>query len=303
MGPAAREARERVLMVCSAWIAPKSIKPLARHDVQKLLDKADKRKDIAAGYRELLDPPDVESLKYEEDEVAEEEEEEEAEEEQEEDDVAEEEQDQDGGDSDDGEGDEYGRGEEFDDEKPAKRGRRARAAPAARKRRAEAAAKPETPAKKKAANGKASPAAPAVSEEDILKKWEHRKGSILFIRHKIQKALLKKEDEQVSEADIDALDSYYSKLEQIKEIDISLLRATKIGKVMKRVIQLSAIPKDDEFHFRERSRKLIESWQEIMGISADDADDAGKMSPGAAEPPAAPAAPEEAKPDADEPTA
>lgn len=39
---------------------------------------------------------------------------------------------------------------------------------------------------------------------------------------------------------------------------------SKIGKVMRRIAGLNDIPRDDEFHFKERAQTLVLKWQAIL---------------------------------------
>jgi len=49
-------------------------------------------------------------------------------------------------------------------------------------------------------------------------------------------------------------------VEEYEGITADILRNTKIGKVMRRIIALGDIPRDDEFKFKERAEKLCDKW-------------------------------------------
>ena len=58
-------------------------------------------------------------------------------------------------------------------------------------------------------------------------------------------------------------------IEEFDGMTAEHLRTTKIGKVMKRIMQLGDIPREDDFHFKERAEKLCARWGAIMAGSGD----------------------------------
>lgn len=69
---------------------------------------------------------------------------------------------------------------------------------------------------------------------------------------------------------IKKLEAYDDKLE------VSIIRNTKINKVLKGIIKLNSIPKDEEFNFRERSVKLLGVWNQLLGAEPAEAEKPGK---------------------------
>lgn len=60
--------------------------------------------------------------------------------------------------------------------------------------------------------------------------------------------------------------TYIKKLEAYGDnLEVAIIRTTKINKVLKGIIKLNSIPKDEEFHFRERSVKLLGVWNQLLG--------------------------------------
>jgi hypothetical protein len=55
-----------------------------------------------------------------------------------------------------------------------------------------------------------------------------------------------------------------SKLEGYAELEVSIIRATKINKVLKAILKLSEIPKEEEFNFKSRSKDLLDKWKKIL---------------------------------------
>ena len=60
------------------------------------------------------------------------------------------------------------------------------------------------------------------------------------------------------------MSEFLSELEGYPDLEGSIIRATKIHKVLKAMIKLTSIPLDEEFHFRERSVDLLAKWNEIL---------------------------------------
>lgn len=85
------------------------------------------------------------------------------------------------------------------------------------------------------------------------------------------------------------MSEYIVKLEGYAELEVSIIRATKINKVLKAILKLDEIPKEDEFKFKDRSRALLEQWTKILdgegaasaGTPAATADDKKESSSGA----------------------
>ena len=67
--------------------------------------------------------------------------------------------------------------------------------------------------------------------------------------------------------------TYIKKLEGYADLEVSIIRTTKINKVLKALIKLNTIPRDEEFQFRKRSVELLSQWNKILG--AEPADEAG----------------------------
>ena len=53
---------------------------------------------------------------------------------------------------------------------------------------------------------------------------------------------------------------FFSQLEAYNDLEASIIRGTKIHKVLKAIVKLASVPKDDEFHFKKRSSALLEVW-------------------------------------------
>ena len=59
--------------------------------------------------------------------------------------------------------------------------------------------------------------------------------------------------------------NYIKRLEDHVDLEVSIIRTTKINKVLKALLKLDSIPRDEEFKFKERSIKLLEKWNKLLG--------------------------------------
>ena len=71
------------------------------------------------------------------------------------------------------------------------------------------------------------------------------------------------------------MSDYISKLETYADLEASIMRATKINKVLKGIGKLNSIPKDAEYKFKERSYELLKAWNRVLAADGGDAGDAG----------------------------
>ena len=70
------------------------------------------------------------------------------------------------------------------------------------------------------------------------------------------------------------MSSYIKKLEGYTDLDAGIIRSTKINKVLKALIKLNTIPRDEEFHFKSRSIELLNKMGKLLGASDTDLDPA-----------------------------
>ncbi|KAI9845836.1 MAG: hypothetical protein M1837_004516 [Sclerophora amabilis] len=97
---------------------------------------------------------------------------------------------------------------------------------------------------------------------------EKKQKSILFLRHKLQKGFLTR-DQTPREEEMKTMSDYIGKLESYADLEVSIIRATKINKVLKAVMKLSSIPRDDEFSFKQRSHDLLQTWNRLLSRDAE----------------------------------
>lgn len=83
------------------------------------------------------------------------------------------------------------------------------------------------------------------------------------MRHKLQKGLLDT-NKKPKEEEMKQMSEFITKLEGYSDLEVSIIRATKINKVLKGILKLEDIPKEAEFKFRERSTELLTKWNKIL---------------------------------------
>jgi len=60
------------------------------------------------------------------------------------------------------------------------------------------------------------------------------------------------------------MSEFISKLEGYADLEVSIIRLTKINKVLKAIIKLSSIPKEGEYKFKSRSQTLLDKWNKLL---------------------------------------
>ncbi len=86
---------------------------------------------------------------------------------------------------------------------------------------------------------------------------------ILYIRHKLQKGMLTR-GIPPKENDMPDMAKCITHLEKEVEVEAGIIQTTKIDAVLEQIVKLEGIPRDSEFRFKERSRKLLERWKGMV---------------------------------------
>ncbi|OAL07547.1 hypothetical protein IQ06DRAFT_12271 [Phaeosphaeriaceae sp. SRC1lsM3a] len=122
------------------------------------------------------------------------------------------------------------------------------------------AAKPKKePKSKKKASEEAEPAQPEeppLTEEERLAK---REKQVLYLRHRLQKGFLSR-DQAPKDDDMANMSQYLKDLEAHDDLEAEVIKKTKIHKVLKAIIKLNSIPKEEEYNFKRRSNDLLTKW-------------------------------------------
>lgn len=85
----------------------------------------------------------------------------------------------------------------------------------------------------------------------------------MYLRHKLQRGLLTR-DQQPQEAEMKQMSEFVTMLENFADLEVSIIRTTKINKVLKAILKLDTIPREEEFQFKKRSQGLLDNWNKLM---------------------------------------
>ena len=94
--------------------------------------------------------------------------------------------------------------------------------------------------------------------------------AILYLRHRLQKGFLSR-DQAPQESEMAAMADLFTQLEAYENLEPFIIRKTKIHKVLKAIVKLASVPKDDEYNFKKRSSAMLEVWNKRMEDSGDTA--------------------------------
>jgi hypothetical protein len=83
------------------------------------------------------------------------------------------------------------------------------------------------------------------------------------LRYKLQTEFLTKGQEPKAR-NMAAMSEHLEKLERMISPPKIVLTSTNINKVLKRIMKLDQIPKDDEFDFKKRATELFKKWDVIL---------------------------------------
>ncbi|KAI1423966.1 hypothetical protein F5Y12DRAFT_754947 [Xylaria sp. FL1777] len=106
----------------------------------------------------------------------------------------------------------------------------------------------------------AAPKEPELTPEE---RRARKEKEILFLRHRLQRGLLPREGSPVPD-EMKQVSDFLAKLETFPDLDVSIIRATKINKVLKAILKLESIPKEDDFRFKPRSQTLLDKWNILL---------------------------------------
>lgn len=93
-------------------------------------------------------------------------------------------------------------------------------------------------------------------------------STVLYLRHKLQKGFLQPTPPKDSE--MKEMANHFTVLEGYKELEVPIIKSTKIHKVLKAILKLDSVPQDETYSFKERSNVLLEVWLKALA----DADEA-----------------------------
>ena len=102
-----------------------------------------------------------------------------------------------------------------------------------------------------------------LSESEKLAKTQ-KKIQVLSLRLKLQKGLLNRHREP-KEEEMDQISRIVSWLEDnMADIEAIIIRETKVTKVLRHILKLAKIPRDEEFDIKKRCKALLEKCNKIL---------------------------------------
>ena len=64
------------------------------------------------------------------------------------------------------------------------------------------------------------------------------------------------------------MSEYLTKLEGFPDLEVSIIKKTKINKVLKAILKLESIPRGNDFKFKPRSQVMLEKWNKLLAADA-----------------------------------
>ena len=147
----------------------------------------------------------------------------------------------------------------------------------------------ESPAQNSSPSATGSTNATTTSK-DLKELISQRTKILRSIRHRLQRGFLM--DKPTSE-DLPDLSRYITRLEEIPDLEVSIMRATKIKKVLTAISRIEQIPEEETYKFKDRIAKILDVWNRneqttvpTTGTTADPVTRSGAEADGNAPPPA-----------------
>ncbi|KAM3419756.1 hypothetical protein BST61_g3089 [Cercospora zeina] len=106
---------------------------------------------------------------------------------------------------------------------------------------------------------------PQMTDEERV---AQREKAVLYLRHRLQKGFLSR-DQAPKEDEMASMAEFFTQLEGYENLEPAIIRLTKIHKVLKAIVKLASVPKDDEFNFKKRSSAMLEIWNKRLEADGD----------------------------------
>lgn len=106
----------------------------------------------------------------------------------------------------------------------------------------------------------ASPAqysSPVPNSHDLKEVITQRTKILKSIRHRLQRGFI---IEKPTEDSLPELSRYITRLEEIPDLEVSIMRATKIKKVLVAIAKIQEIPLEATYKFKDRISKILAAW-------------------------------------------
>lgn len=63
---------------------------------------------------------------------------------------------------------------------------------------------------------------------------------------------------------METMSNYLEKLKSYENLEVAIIRSTKINKVLKGIIKLNSIPREEEYDFRSRAVGILGKWKSLL---------------------------------------
>lgn len=73
--------------------------------------------------------------------------------------------------------------------------------------------------------------------------------------------------------------SHLTQLEDLEDLEAEIIKKTKVHKVLKAIIKLNTIPKEEEFKFKTRSTNLLTKWSGALALETEPTTEAPVAAP------------------------
>lgn len=104
-----------------------------------------------------------------------------------------------------------------------------------------------------------------MTEEERLQK---REKQVLYLRHRLQKGFLSR-DQAPKDEDMTNMSEYLKQLEAHDDLEGEVIKKTKVHKVLKAIMKLDSIPKEEDFEFKKRCGELLGKWSNALANEAE----------------------------------
>ena len=68
------------------------------------------------------------------------------------------------------------------------------------------------------------------------------------------------------------MSGYFGQLEAYADLEAEIIRKTKIHKVLRAIIKLNPIPKEEEYRFKKRSNDFLNGWDRALAADVNAGD-------------------------------
>lgn len=70
----------------------------------------------------------------------------------------------------------------------------------------------------------------------------------------------------VTTAEMDSMSDHLDALERYIDLEPHIINTVKIHKVLRSIIKLDSIPRDEEIRFKQRCKDILESWSKQLQV-------------------------------------